>query len=71
MDRIELVSQLEELAKQDLTDGADIFDHPCTVAIRAINKAFNDIEMLKVGAPKRKGSKAMQVLTGLKYNPLW
>jgi len=34
----ELCELLKEISIRDLVDGADIFDHPCSVAIRFINK---------------------------------
>ena len=71
MNREELNDLLEQVAANDLAEGADIFDHPCSVAIRAINQAFEDIEKLRKVAPRRKGSKAIQMLTGLRYNPTW
>lgn len=37
----ELEEILREMAVNDLTEGSDIDDHPCMVAIRAIDKAFN------------------------------
>lgn len=71
MNRIELIELLEEIAKRDLEEGANINDHPCLVAVRAINQAFSDVESLIKVSPKKKGSKRMQMLTGLKYNPEW
>ena len=71
MDIEELTDLLEHIAEKDLEAGADLFDHPCSVAVRAINKAFNDIELLRLIAPKKKGSKSIQMLTGLRYNPTW
>ena len=38
MNRSELIELLTELALKDLSDGSDIYDHPCSVAIRAINQ---------------------------------
>ena len=38
MKREELISILEELAEKDLSNGADIYDHPCSVAIREIKE---------------------------------
>ena len=36
----ELEEILIEMAVNDLAEGSDIDDHPCMVAIRAIEKAF-------------------------------
>ena len=37
----ELTQILEELAAKDLEDGANLNDHPCSLAVKAINYAFN------------------------------
>lgn len=50
MNREELTSLLSDLAENDLVQGADIYDHPCTVAIRAIDKCFDDIKSLRPSA---------------------
>ena len=42
MKKPELIDILEKLAKEDLEDGEDIFDHPCSVAVRAINSVDID-----------------------------
>ncbi len=44
----QLICKLEDLANGDLTEGSDIYDHPCSVAIRAIESARDDIEYLKL-----------------------
>jgi hypothetical protein len=36
MKNIELIGLLTELAELDLSDKADIYDHPCSVAVREI-----------------------------------
>lgn len=69
MNRAELIELLETIAEKDLIEGSDVSDHPCSVAIRAINKAFEDVEVLRKVAPKKTGSKRMQMLTGLRYDP--
>lgn len=71
MSKAELVELLENIAVNDLVPGADLFDHPCSVAVRAINQAFSDIASLQRVAPKRTGSKHMQHLIGLSYDPNW
>ena len=47
----ELEEILKEMAVNDLAEGSDIDDHPCMVAIRAIDEAFivgdADIETLE------------------------
>lgn len=71
MNKSELVDLLCQIAEKDLANDADLRDHPCMVAIRAINTAFDDIELLRSVAPKKKGSKRMQMLTSTLYNPKW
>ena len=71
MNRKELIQLLQEVALYDRADGSNIYDHPCSVAIRAINEAFEDIETLRKIAPRRVGSKKVQMLTGLSYDPSW
>lgn len=73
MNRIELKEILSEMAENDLEDGADIFEHPCTVAIRALDKAFADIDSLRkvVRGDTLGKSKKIKYLIGLPYNPSW
>lgn len=71
MNKAELIELLDQIAERDLEDGADIFYHPCTVAVRAINRAFEDIKILQSIAPRKRGSKQVQMLTGLSYDPTW
>ena len=71
MDKQELIELLDEIAMNDIEDAANIDDHPCRVAIRAIDKCFDDIEMLRNISPKKAGSKKVQMLTGSRYNPSW
>lgn len=71
MNRKQLVELLEELAKGDLSEGKDIADHPCMVAVRMIDIAFEDVETLRKVAneQKRSCSKKISLLLGLAYNP--
>lgn len=75
MNKQELVELLERLAMNDLDSDADIYDHPCSVAIRAINDCFSDIEslqrMCRAYKIDRRGSKKMQHLMSLNYDPQW
>lgn len=72
MNREELFHLLGELAEKDLAPDSDIFDHPCSVAIRAINKAFDDVNTLRGVAHKSmEHSKKVKMLIGLPYNPDW
>lgn len=67
----ELVELLEQIASGALEYDEDLFDHPCNIAVRAIDQAFSDIASLQRVAPKRTGSKHMQHLIGLSYDPNW
>ena len=74
MNKQDLTELLEDIAKSDLSDGADIFDHPCSVAVRAIDQCFSDVQVLRKvfnGAVKNKSpySKRVQILAGLSYEP--
>lgn len=73
MNRKELVELLNEIAEKDLSDGSDIHDHPCTVAVRAINKCFDDIDYLKsiVNSGKKPVCKKAVVLVKTSYTPSW
>jgi len=73
MNKEELVYFLEEIAKEDLVNGADVYDHPCSVAIRALNQCFDDVTHLsKVVRGDLMGhSKRTKTLVGLSYNPSW
>ena len=71
MNKEELIALLKEIAETDLADGSVIHDHPCSVAVRAIEQCFDDIEYLIPAVPKMRGSKRLQMLAGLTYNPSW
>ena len=63
MNRSELDKNLNELAAGDLEPGHDINDHPCMVAIRAMDSLHKDIESLRaIVTNKHSGSKRMQTL---------
>lgn len=70
MNRESLTELLSSIAEKDLTESADIYDHPCTVAVRAINQCFDDIEFIKRTNGKSV-SKREKMLRGLSYNPSW
>ena len=42
MENNELIELLNELAEKDLAEGADLFDHPCSVAIRELTRLTGD-----------------------------
>lgn len=70
MKKEELIELLTELAQKDLVDGADIDNHPCSIAIRAIEQYQKDIEKLQhYGADSHAGSQ--QALVNQDYNPEW
>lgn len=71
MNKTDLIDILTEMAEKDIVEGHDIHEHPCSVAVRAINKCFEDIKTLQAICPKRQGSRRAQMLTGLNYNPEW
>ena len=67
MKKEQLITILEELAVGDLSEDCIIEDHPCSVAVRALNKLSDDISVLK-GTLKRNKirgkSKREQILIG-------
>ena len=73
MNREELTFLLSEIAEADLAEGSDMHDHPCHIAIRALDKCFEDIEYLQQIANKtvHGKSKRAQFLLKLNYNPSW
>jgi len=73
MNKNELCELLTEIAEKDLELGCDLHGHPCSVAVRAIESCFADIEFLKSIANGRvpKCSKAARMLLGLSYSPTW
>ena len=73
MNKNDLIKLLEELSKNDLSSGSDVYDHPCSVAVRAINQYSDDVAHLcqvvrgdLMGHPKR-----TQKLISNAYNPNW
>jgi len=73
MNKIELVELLAGIAQKDLIAGEDIADHPCSVAIRAIEQSFVDVKFLKkiVKGTANPRSKRATLLLGLSYSPEW
>lgn len=76
MNKTDLVELLEGLAQKDLEPGESLFDHPCSVAVRAIEQSFSDIKTLQttinINLQNKSGlSKRVQMLTGLSYNPTY
>ena len=73
MNKNELLELLDEIAGKDLEDGADIFDHPCSVAVRAITQYEADIKQLQglAKGSERGKSKQVQVLVKGIYSPSW
>ena len=70
MNKEELIDLLAEIARKDLPEGQDIYDHPCSVAIRALSNCFDDIKLLRQIANKQihGKSKKAQMLLGLNYS---
>jgi hypothetical protein len=73
MEKQELTTLLDALAIDDLADGADLRDHPCSVAVRALNQCFDDLNYMKriVIGVQHKGSKKARTLIVNTYNPSW
>lgn len=72
MNRQKLVELLENIAENDLEEGSDLKDHPCSVAIKAIHQCFDDIGILKnLTRSSTWHSKKVKMLLGLPYNPEW
>lgn len=61
----ELRELLLELAENDLSEDANIYDHPCSVAVRVIDEYENDIDYLRAvisGAANKKSKRATTLL---------
>ena len=73
MNKKELCDLLTEIAERDLVEGSELSDHPCFVAVRAIESCFADIDFLKAIATGivTDKSKAARMILGLRYNPNW
>lgn len=73
MDIGEIKSLLGEIAKNDLNEGSDIYDHPCSVAIRALDGCLEDIGHLKDIILGRTivNSKKSTVLVQMPYRPTY
>jgi len=73
MGKDDLIELLEQMAENDLDDGADIFDHPCSVAVRAITQYEADIKKLQELARGSERGKSKQVQTLVRgiYLPNW
>ena len=77
MNKDELIAALTLIAAQDTICNPGILDHPCTVAIRAINQCFEDIESLRgyiEGAGFEMptlGDESFQPIPTTPYNPEW
>lgn len=71
MNKFELSEILRMLAEKDLSEGAALEDHPCIIAIKALNRCFDDIETLRAVARKLPStqSKKVQVLISSTYDP--
>lgn len=67
----ELKEVLTELAELDLSKGHTLDNHPCMIAIRALDQCFDDIEHLRKIAKNKvnKKSKRSKYLIELSYSP--
>ena len=72
MNKTELIDLLESIAEVDTLDTSKRHDHPCSVAVRAINKCFDDIGTLKRQVKRHSSqSKKVQTLIAMSYDPEW
>lgn len=71
MNITEIIDSLKDLAKADTLEGADIYDHPCTVAVRALKGCTTDINILRRHADSKGKSKKVQVLIKTPYDPTY
>ena len=71
MNRQELKCLLECIAEEDVSQGSNIGDHPCPVAIMAIDKAFDEVNILRKLIPNGSYSKKVNMIIGLNYDPKW
>ena len=65
MNKEELIDLLGEIAEKDLSDGSELSDHPCSLAIRTINKCISDISHLKKiikGTANKRSKRSMELL---------
>lgn len=71
MNKTELIELLESIAAGDTADDANIADHPCSVAVRALNQCFEDINTLRRTVHVKSSSKMLTTLRTMKYKPEW
>lgn len=71
MYRTQLAIMLAEIAKQDLAPGAELAAHPCSIAIKALDQAIDDIDYLKqiINGTQTKRAKRAVYLIKLNYDP--
>jgi len=71
VNKTDLKELLQAIAENDLADGCSIDDHPCAVAVRAIDGCFSDIERLQVLVKEKPKCKRDIVLVNAPYSPEW
>ncbi len=76
MNKEELIELLSNIATKDLMGGHSLENHPCSVACKALNQCFEDIEKLQsycesYPPASHKASKAKVLLTSTAYTPQW
>ena len=76
MNKTELIELLEDLAIGDCHPTSDIDDHPCSVAIRALNQCFEVIKTLQGYCPRQtyashNAPKTKVLLVETDYDPRW
>lgn len=69
----ELKELLIEIAEGDLIEGSLLRNHPCMIAVRALDECFEDINTLRsaLNSISSGRSKAVVMLTKLNYDPSW
>lgn len=71
MKKTKLKELLFDIAGKDLVEGANLIDHPCIVAAKAIDQCFDDIDYLKQILNNKQTIRAKRAvhLIKLNYNP--
>jgi hypothetical protein len=70
MDVDTLKETLAELAEKDLSDGSNLYDHPCSIAIRAIESYAENINYLRSIITRKNSGKSKSAVTLIKMGPI-
>ena len=73
MNKKELVELLQDIAGKDLSTDSVIYDHPCSVAVRAIEQYEEDIALLRsiIKGNESPLSERAQAIIKSNYQPAW